>query len=338
MCLISVIVPVFNREALIERCIESICAQTLSDIEIILVDDGSTDLTGVICDRLSVSDDRIHVIHRMNGGAAEARNAGMKYAKGKYIMFLDSDDCFIPDYCEKMYNLQEKYGDKTLCVSGLFFKRYKDGVIFSEHCGDSKKKEEILKSSDILKLYKMGLLNSAVNKIYKRDIIVREGLIQPADFKIGEDTVFVYGYIKALCMEEIVIVNTTSYNANIHDDFSLMKSFCKDYYKIMLYIYHSLEQLCTIYKAPKCDEKILNGMFWDIVYYALKNTMHKDNKVSFLKKMKENKGILSSDAVQKHLSEECKGGYLGKWRKRAYRTRSYVIVLVYEHIASMIRK
>lgn len=100
---ISVIVPVYNVEHYLENCIKSICGQTYRQLEIILVDDGSTDHSGGICDQWAQKDSRIRVIHKMNGGLSDARNAGIEVASGSYYMFVDSDDFIAPDTIEKLY-------------------------------------------------------------------------------------------------------------------------------------------------------------------------------------------------------------------------------------------
>lgn len=89
---ISVIVPVYNVEKYLSRCIDSIISQTFSDFELILVDDGSTDSSGKICDEYGKKDGRVKVIHKRNGGLSSARNCGLENAKGNYICFVDSDD------------------------------------------------------------------------------------------------------------------------------------------------------------------------------------------------------------------------------------------------------
>lgn len=101
--LISVIVPVYNVERYLEKCIESICGQTFSDLEIILVDDGATDRSCEICDEWAQKDSRIRVIHKPNGGLSDARNAGIEVASGKWFMFVDSDDTITPDTVERLY-------------------------------------------------------------------------------------------------------------------------------------------------------------------------------------------------------------------------------------------
>ncbi len=90
--LISIIIPVYNILDYLERCVKSVCEQTYSEIEIILVDDGSTDGTGELCDRLALTDERIRVFHKSNGGSSSARNLGIREAKGTYLGFVDSDD------------------------------------------------------------------------------------------------------------------------------------------------------------------------------------------------------------------------------------------------------
>ena len=100
--MISVIVPVYNRKETLERCVQSLRGQTYSDLEIILVDDGSTDGSGALCNALAREDVRIRVIHKENGGVSSARNAGMEAAKGEYLMFTDSDDYAEAQMAEKL--------------------------------------------------------------------------------------------------------------------------------------------------------------------------------------------------------------------------------------------
>lgn len=102
--LISIVVPIFNMEKYLEKCVNSIINQTYSNLEIILVNDGSTDRSGAICDNYKKIDKRVKVIHKDNGGLSDARNAGIKIAKGKYIGFVDSDDWLELDMYENMYN------------------------------------------------------------------------------------------------------------------------------------------------------------------------------------------------------------------------------------------
>ena len=103
--LISVIVPVYQAECYLGRCIESVLHQTYSNLELILIDDGSRDASGRICDEYAEKDKRIRVIHRKNSGVAVTRNCGLAEARGKYISFVDADDLVLPEMLEKLYSL-----------------------------------------------------------------------------------------------------------------------------------------------------------------------------------------------------------------------------------------
>lgn len=114
--MVSVIIPIYNVEDYLRDCLDSILAQTYEDFEAILVDDGSTDSSGNICDAYAEKEPRIKVIHKKNGGLSSARNAGIDIAKGEFIAFVDSDDAVHPDYLNTMVELAEKHSsDLVAC-------------------------------------------------------------------------------------------------------------------------------------------------------------------------------------------------------------------------------
>ena len=123
---VSIIVPVYNVEKYLGRCVESLQNQTIQDIEIILVDDSSLDQSPSICDEFAKNDPRIKVIHKPNEGAGMARNAGLKLATGKYIGFVDSDDLAEPEMFETLVSAAEQY-QAELVMSGVI---YVDGTMF----------------------------------------------------------------------------------------------------------------------------------------------------------------------------------------------------------------
>lgn len=108
--LVSIIIPVYNTEKYVSRCIQSILAQTYSNFELILVDDGSQDRAGEICDSYTAQDRRIHCIHIPNGGVSNARNIGMQEASGRFVVFVDSDDWVKPEHIKNMLSVSSMGG------------------------------------------------------------------------------------------------------------------------------------------------------------------------------------------------------------------------------------
>ena len=127
---ISIIVPIYNVEKYLRKCIDSILNQSYDNLQIILVDDGSPDNCPKICDEYLNKDNRIQVIHKSNGGLSSARNAGIKVANGKYIAFIDSDDYIELNMIEKLVNAIEK-SNADLCICGIRWVN-KDGTLFTK--------------------------------------------------------------------------------------------------------------------------------------------------------------------------------------------------------------
>ena len=186
MDLISVIVPVYNVEAYIAKCIESIQNQSYQHLEIILVDDGSTDDSGDICDQYAAYDDRIKVIHQENGGISAARNTGIETANGDYITFVDSDDYIAPNMYEDMLNiLKDNDLDILECTAfrdkgGTIIEGYNDGLL------------KIFNRKEALKLSLNDDFGTVWNKLYRRDSISN------VRFPLGrkfEDTATSYLYV-----------------------------------------------------------------------------------------------------------------------------------------------
>lgn len=128
---VSVIVPIYNAEKYLERCVDSIINQTYNNLEIILVDDGSKDKSGEICDRYAESDSRVRVIHKQNGGICSARNAGLRAAEGDFISFMDNDDRISERFVEYLLGLIDKH-DADIAIGGKYFE-YESGKLRSDN-------------------------------------------------------------------------------------------------------------------------------------------------------------------------------------------------------------
>lgn len=200
-CLISIIVPVYKVEKYLDRCVSSLVNQTLKNIEIILVDDGSPDSCPEMCDRLAKSDNRIKVVHKKNGGLSSARNAGMKIASGKYMGFVDSDDDVSLDMYEKMVSIAEKY--KVDFVMADYTRINADGSSYLKSLdidGGYYSREKIV--SDIFPNLIMresidyGPLLSVWHCIYNSEFLREIGLTFDEEVKWSEDNIFsaIMGY------------------------------------------------------------------------------------------------------------------------------------------------
>ena len=201
--LVTVIVPIYKVEQYINRCVDSIISQTYKNLEIILVDDGSPDSCGKICDDYAKSDSRIKVIHKENGGLSDARNAGIAVANGDYLMFVDSDDWVDEDFCESAVSTLEK-NNSDIVVFGYNRVDESDNLLDSWNLQGRHKysKQEALK-----KLFRSEIDNYAWNKIYKRSLFHE---IRYPKGKLWEDIGTTYLLFAEA--ESIYISNCVTYN------------------------------------------------------------------------------------------------------------------------------
>lgn len=165
--LISIIVPVYNVEKYLRKCIDSIRNQTYTNIEIILINDGSTDTSGKICDEFKEQDERITVVHQENQGISMVRNMGIKLAKGNFIGFVDSDDYIENDMFETLYKLNKKYNSDISIVS--FYEHYNEKIISVRNS----KKLEILDKTEGLKelLIDIKIQSYLWNKLFRKELL-----------------------------------------------------------------------------------------------------------------------------------------------------------------------
>lgn len=165
---ISVIVPVYNVEQYLSRCVESILAQSYQNLEIILVNDGSKDASGKICDDYAGKDGRITVIHKENGGLSSARNAGLDMASGEYVAFVDSDDWIEQQSCEWMMDAMLRHGVKLVCAG-----RYDvDGATGEREIGLCPQREEVISGEEMAgRIFTWDNCDSsACDKLYHRSL------------------------------------------------------------------------------------------------------------------------------------------------------------------------
>lgn len=188
---ISIIVPIYNMEQYLERCVDSILSQTYKDFEIILVDDGSTDNSGIICDDYAEKDQRIKVIHKKNGGISSARNAGIKLSKGQWLLFIDSDDCVKPDYVMSFFTPFPPQS-KHIIIQG-------QTVIAQDKTYLYKINEKTYDKEDIplaIAEQEVFLHGSTYSKIYEARIVKEHQILFNESLYGMEDLLFNFEYFK----------------------------------------------------------------------------------------------------------------------------------------------
>ena len=219
---VSIIVPIYNNVKYLDKCLDSILAQTYPNLEIILIDDGSTDDSGKIADIYAKKDKRIKVKHQKNAGQSAARNAGIKLASGEFISFVDSDDMITPDFISSL--LQIFSSKVSLSVCGIHYKYLNKSSSKDVYINSLPARNRQSKKAYILKLLAIdGRMYSSVNKLYRADVIKKHDLKFDETINFAEDTKFVLDYLKH-ATGEIAFVLEPSYIYNSGTENSTMKS------------------------------------------------------------------------------------------------------------------
>lgn len=286
MAEISVIVPVYKVENYIHECIDSILNQTFQNLEIILVDDGSPDNCGKICDDYAQKDNRVKVIHQENAGLSAARNAGIQAATGKYLCFIDSDDYISADYCQTLYNLliTTSY-DYSVC--GV--KRFDDGQVpqsLEKECISIFTNYEYL-GLQLNKQREFGVWN----KLYRREIFDK---ILFKTGKLHED-VFWSGDLARVCSNGVI--ETTKE--------------CLFYRQRMGGIVSQTSEKCSPDKVEACNyvSQIVRVQapewYLDSLWYSIRYTWSFVDKIYLSRAFKENRNLLASihDMIRNHSDE-----------------------------------
>ena len=293
---VSIILPVYNVECCIEKCINSLLNQTLKNIEILLIDDGSTDNTINILKYFSKIDTRIKVVNKNNGGVASARNLGVSLAKGKYIDFVDPDDFIELNTYEILYNLAEKYDLDMITYKLNMF----DPIYESEPKIIKLKKENIYFGE--LENYVLNISGSSVNKFYKTLLFKsqKHQFVFPP-LNMGED--LIVNYHIYLYIHRFVYLNEKLYHYRIKRPGKLSYNFNKNSYRkffdeSMFYI-KKLPQFYIDKHLIKGKESLILKMFFHYYNFYVKDNEMKKIFYNFLKEQ-----IFFTDDAINSLSKE----------------------------------
>ena len=286
--LVSIIIPIYNVEKYLEKCIKSIINQTYRNLEIILINDGSTDESANICEKYKNQDNRIVFINKKNGGAASAKNEGLKVAKGDYITFVDSDDFIELDMIEYMVNTIKKYNSDI--VQCNFTNLYKNTEKFKQ----DKIIEQKITSKDFLELFLTKWDSSLFwNKLFKREVI--ENIF----FKEGrciDDEFFTYKCVinsKNIVTSNKIVYNYRMRKSGVMKSESSQKQILKDRID---YLYERYELVTQIYED--LDDIFLENL---LTYYLIISSNHYIDK-NILDYMKNKLKLIKGKIIVSHIN------------------------------------
>lgn len=268
--LISIIVPVFDSEAYVAECLHSILQQTYKNLEILLIDDGSTDNSGKICDKYASEDSRIKVVHKGNGGVSSARNLGLQMAQGEYISFIDSDDFVDKEYISAMFKkIRDNNSDISFCK---FSKLVDDKKVeieepIPEYINVNIKDESFVDFFCRFFCLKQNIFGSACRLLFKKELA--KDICFNSDIKISEDLLFLANIM--LKARGITTVNQHLYFYR-QTSGSVSHSYKKNYLTGQVALYIELTKLFRLFK-DRNSERIFRAYICLLCYYVISNEL-----------------------------------------------------------------
>lgn len=246
--MLSIIIPVFNSEAYLEKCVNSVLNQTFIDFELILIDDGSSDKSSLICESFGDEDKRIKIIHQSNQGVSSARNTGLDICKGDYVMFIDSDDWINEDFCDTLMS-QVSYAD--FVIGGY------TTLNFNENLEYAMKRKKIIFPNQLGdcfdEMYENNFFNAPFSKIYRKELIGNQRF--DTSVLLGEDFLFNLEYLSKCKI--IIISETTGYYYNCMNVGAATKKFRENDIKQINFLYKEGKNFLRTYCPNIIDSDVL---------------------------------------------------------------------------------
>lgn len=292
--MISIIVPIYKVEKYLEKCLNSILAQTYKNIEIILVDDGSSDNCPAICNSCAEKDNRVKVIHKQNGGLINARKSGLEIAKGEYIGFVDGDDWIEPDMYSLFAQIIEKYSP-DMVLSDFYYDNgttlENSNQLFEQEFYDKNDLKNKLYPKMLFSgtYYKFGVNPCCWSKLYKKELLEKNLHLVDGRIKMGEDAAFTYPCL--LDAESVATVKKPQYHYIINPN-SMTKSYDKNLKDIIFLPYERITQKCR-----ECGADLSKQSDYYLLYLAnflIRNEISGGNLNEGIKIILENQNILNA--------------------------------------------
>ena len=300
----SIIVPIYNIEKYIKKCIQSILKQTYKNFELILVDDGSTDSCGVICDEFLKKDDRIKVIHKTNGGLVSARNEGLNNSSGEYICYVDGDDWIEKNTLEILYKILKKENPDVIVFNlKKIFKEKVEILPFWNENGlyDKIKLERNIypyMMCDIRKKFCTPLIfPTGAGKIFRRSLL-KEHYCKDLRIRMGEDNAFVYETLYSA--NSVYFINEPLYCYNQTNNTSITSTYDKKRFKNNLILFNYMENNLNLNYINTKEQFNLFKAYWIImaVFHEIKTKQKTVNSVKHLRKELKTTHILSKVSIK----------------------------------------
>ncbi|NSL52729.1 glycosyltransferase [Calidifontibacillus erzurumensis] len=313
MTKISIIVPIYNVEKYLRRCIESIQKQTLKDIQIILVNDGSKDNSLAICKEYGAVDERIVVIDQPNGGVSSARNAGLEVAKGEYIGFIDPDDWIEANMYESLYK-QAKNIDADVCMCDYIIEKNGKSVPIKMNINkDNLEGEEIIKKiianmigSSNLNSGSQTIMGSVWRIIAKRDLLEKNQLKFKVGIPLMEDLLFC---IEILLKSKKVGVNRGAYYHYLQHGHSAVASYRKNMLELQLKVYYFIQEILSKENIYPIVKERMDVRYVSMYLTAIANEARKENKKNIIDKVAYIKELCKDPLLKNILKEINTNGY-----------------------------
>ena len=308
---VSIIVPIYNAQIYLEKCISSILSQSYKDFELILVDDGSKDESGKICDKWQKKDERIVVIHQENQGVSSARNEGLKRASGTFITFADADDIMKQNYLEVLVNEQDKSNADFVVAAFAWDKRFnRKSYQFYEN--------RIYKDNDVVNVGRKIDMGPWA-KLYKKCIIDENNFHFRKDIKFAEDRIFIFQYLRKC--KVVSVIDNVIYMYNIKNQSSAVKKYYSPFDEYMRTIFMTE---CDYHKAIQRDEISQNEKEDLIVFYfewCLLHYIEHSPKKELIYNIKKTCELIKAVGVKKdylyssYIENDDYKGIISKWKR-----------------------
>lgn len=327
--IVSIIVPIYNAQKYLDRCIESITKQSYNSIEIVLVNDGSSDDSMKYCSHYAQLDSRIKVIDIPNGGVSNARNVGIHNCNGEYVQFVDSDDYIEKDMTLSLVKAMEQNGVDFVVCGFITVNRHK-----SEE-STTKSSYRVLEKKDIadnaIDLFNISFFNSPWNKLYKKSLITKDFDV---NFKIGEDILFNLAYLENIQKASVI---TESYYNYILNGASATHIISEDkifkqielHNKVKSWFEYNMSESTLIIKH--LNQNVVANLMNLVVGYCY-------GKERFANKVKIVKQVSNEQVMIENLEQFVPYSLESKLLKKLYSTKGYRRIVIFINLKKVIKK